>query len=279
MAKPANVEGVRELLEIATRQRPKSINYVSTLGVFSPFGAQRPRVVHEQSSIDDEKHPAANGYTASKWVGERIILTAAEKGIPCNVFRLGLVWADTEQGRYDELQREYRILKSSLLSGYGIQDYRCGMPPTPVDYVARAVAFLASRHSNGQGIFHISSSEAMAAGMFERCNELFGTSLRLLPLYEWILQIKRLHNEGRSLPVVPLIEYAFSMDEDSFYENRRRFGQTRFDCARTHNELEQAGIVAPALNETLLRAQIERMFAKDEELREYLMGDWRGSAA
>jgi len=89
-------------------------------------------------------------------------MTADERGIPCNIFRLGLVWADTQQGRYDELQREYRIFKSCLLSGYGIRDYKYEMTPTPVDYVARAVVFLANRHCEGRGIFHIALSSQMA---------------------------------------------------------------------------------------------------------------------
>lgn len=38
MAKPANVESARQLLHIATTDRPKLINYISTLGIFRPPG-------------------------------------------------------------------------------------------------------------------------------------------------------------------------------------------------------------------------------------------------
>ena len=69
----------------------------------------------EPSSIDHERHLHSRGYAASKWVGEKLLLTAGERGIPCNIFGWGLVWADSQQGRYDELQREYRIIKSCLL--------------------------------------------------------------------------------------------------------------------------------------------------------------------
>src|SRR5262249_1059531 len=137
MAKRTNVEGSRELLKLATQARPKTVNYISTLGVFSS-GTDEDRVVSEATPIDRERHRTAGGYVGSKWVGEKIFMTAAARGIPCNIFRLGLVWADTEQGRYDELQRGYRIFKSCLLSGCGIENYRYEMAPTPVDYVARA---------------------------------------------------------------------------------------------------------------------------------------------
>ena len=271
MAKAANVVGARELLKTATHLKPKLINYISTSSVFSGSITDTARVVDEESPIDHETHWASHGYAASKWVGEKLFMTASDRGIPCNIFRLGFVWADTKQGRYDELQREYRIFKSCLLSGYGIKNYRYGMAPTPVDYVVRAVVFLANSHSNGHGIFHISSSSSMAEGLFERCNEIAGTSLELVTFYDWICEIKRLHQQGRSLPAVPLIEFAFSMDEESFNNRQRTLeSSTRFDCARTRRELEHMGIVAPVMDDGLLRMYVQGMVSRDADLRDQL---------
>lgn len=274
MAKPANVGSAKELLKLATNQKPKLINYISALGVFSSSSAGTDRVVDEASPIDDERHPCSRGYAASKWVGEKIFMLANERGIPCNIFRLGLVWADTQRGRYDELQRGYRIIKSCLMSGCGIRDFRYHSPPTPVDYAARAVVHLADRHFEGQGIFHISSPRETVDGIFERCNEVARTSFKIIPLYDWICEVRRIYHEGRSLPVLPLVQYAFSMDEGSFYEHERRIqsARTRFDCSRTHQELKHAGIVAPVLDDDLLRKCVESMLSRDEELREFSDG-------
>lgn len=270
MANAANVESARELLKLATIQAPKLINYISTLSVFSSPAAGTTRIVDETSPIDFEQHSISSGYAASKWVGEKIFMIASERGIPCNIFRLGLVWADSRQGRYDELQREYRIIKSCLLSGCGIANYRYEMPPTPVDYVAQAVVYLANRHCDGNGIFHISSSSQMIEGVFECCNEVVERSIELVSYYDWICEVKRLHGEGRSLPVVPLIEFAFSMDEGEFWEQQRRIQAARmqFDCTRTHRELERAGIAAPALCADLLRVCLDSMFSRDPELQD-----------
>jgi thioester reductase-like protein len=268
MAKAANVGAVREIVRIATRDRPKLINYISTLGVFNSSATGAGRTINERSSIADERHHASSGYLASKWVGEQILLTARARAIPCNIFRLGLVWADAAAGRFDPLQHVYRLLKSCLLCGYGIKDYRYEMAPTPVDYVARSVVYLGSRHTDGQGIFHISSPGQLTDGVFERCNELMGMSLELLPYFEWIGKLRQLHQEGRSLPIVPLLEYTFSMDRESFDDHVRGNLLTRinFDCTRTYGELESAGIVAPALNDDLLRVCIEGMLARDADL-------------
>jgi myxalamid-type nonribosomal peptide synthetase MxaA len=269
MAKAANVDAARELLKLATLQRPKLVNHISTLGIFRSDPSLASRMVSETSSIDQEKHWSSQGYVASKWVSEKIFMTAAERGIPCNIFRVGLVWPDTQQGRYDELQYGYRMLKSCLLSGYGIQNYRDEMTPTPVDFTARAIAFLANRLAKGLGIFHISSTNRKIERLFERCNEIAGTKLELKSFYDWIGELRRLHYAGRSLPAVPLLEFAFSMDEQSFLERRRliQAAGTYYDCSRTHRELEQAGIVAPELDDALLKLLLESMLARDAELR------------
>jgi thioester reductase-like protein len=272
MAKAANVDACKEILRFACCHTPKLVNYISTLGVFSAYGTDAPRIVTERSPIDQEKHLTSYGYTASKWVGEKVFMLGCEKGIPCNIFRLGLIWADTQQGRYDELQAGYRIMKTCLLSGYGIRSYSFELPPTPVDYVARAVTLLTRRYNYGQGIFHISSSKQSVDGLFERCNALANTALKLLPFYEWTREIKRLHEKGRTLPAVPLIEFTFSMEKEeltNFLKASRPF-EIQFDCTRTNQELETAGAIAPIVDDESLKLSLKSMFSSDRGLREHV---------
>jgi amino acid adenylation domain-containing protein/FkbH-like protein/thioester reductase-like protein len=269
MARAANVEGAKGLVRFAARRRLKLINYLSTLGVFSAAPTDSPRIVHEDTSIEAEHQRASEGYLASKWVSEQIFMSAHERGVPCNIFRLGLIWADARTGRYDELQHGYRMLKSCLLSGFGIESYRYAMNPTPVDYAVNAVAFLANSHPHGGGRFHIASAWQPEEGLLERCNRIAGTALRLKSEYDWIREIKRLHREGRSLPAVPLIEYAFSMDRETFDQHQRDSHRrtTTISCERTHRELEAAGISTPHLDDCLLRLTVKSMLLRDAELR------------
>lgn len=267
MAKAANVGSAKALLRFATDRRSKVVNYLSTLGVFSDSGESRR--VDEHTSIAMEMHRESRGYVASKWVAERVFEIARARNIPCNVFRLGLIWADTQQGRYDELQNVYRIFKSCLISGKAIEHYRYVMAPTPVDYAARSIVCLGAMHSNGGGVFHISGADHANKDVFERCNEIVGTSFELKSYYEWIGEIKRLHQMGISLPAVPLVEFAFAMDEDTFNRRSRsrRPSPMHIDCTRTWAELEAAGIVAPVITDELLHIYVRRMLTQDEELK------------
>lgn len=282
MAKAANVESAREIIKLATNGRVKVINYVSTLGVFSLSAGESMRVVNELTSIDKEVHRNSGGHMASKWVADKIFMTAMQKGIPCNIFRIGLMWADSQKGRFDESQHVYRTIKSCLLAGCGIEHFRYPIPPTPIDYTVRAISHLASRHRFGGEIFHISSSKQTELGIFELCNETQGISLDLLSHYEWIRQMERLHQIGKALPIVPLIEFAFGMSEDAFdrhhFENLS-MSSIRFDFSRTHEELERAGIVAPVLDDKLISLCVEAMFARDPDLKEMVgnQDEWGAS--
>ncbi len=266
MAHAANVEAVRQLVTFATKNRLKLINYVSTLGVFGV--SERARVIGETTPIDFERHPAAHGYAASKWVGDKILLNASQCGVPCNIFRLGLVWADAEAGRYDELQREYRLLKSCLLSGYGIERYRYGMAPTPVDRVARGVVFLANEHPGGDGVFHISASSQDVGDIFERCNRVMDVALDLVPFDVWIAEVKRLHDAGLSLPIVPLVQFAFYTKPASFdgYWTEYQSDHTQFDCSATERELERGGVILDGFGDDQLKLCLEWMVNRDSDL-------------
>jgi len=95
--------------------------------------------------------------------------------------------------------------------------------------------------------------------------------------------MKRHHQQGWSLPIVPLIEFAFGMDEASLSEHQRtsRAASPIVDCADTHRELERADIWAPAMSDDLIQVSVESMLARNADLyqREPLRVGQRGAAS
>jgi thioester reductase-like protein len=241
---------------------------------------QTERIVDEATPIEPEKHSVLHGYEASKWVAEKLFLAARERGIRSNIFRPGLIWADAVNGRYDEGQWPYKLLKSCLLSGYGLKDFRFPMAPTPVDHIATAVVSLAASNPEGHGIFHLSSSAQSVEDVFACCNRLAGMELDLLEATDWLAAVRRMHREGQSLPVVPLIDFALWDDQNTSHSPRYdTLGLTRFDCARTYRQLERASIVAPIFSDDLLRLAVRDMLARDRDLRRMQFHEGRKDAA
>lgn len=268
-AKAANVDSVNALLRLTTTQRPKFLNFISTLAIFNSQGQPKGRVVDEESPINAENHLTENGYETSKWVAEKIILMAQERAVPCNVYRLGLVWADSEKGRFDPQQREYRVLKSCLLAGCGITDYTYEMQPVPVDFVVDAILLLAEQNPQGGQIFHIGGTDGSLMNIFACLNELLDQSLRPLQWFNWIKKVQTLHDQGNTLPVVPFVEFSFSMDQSEFEDHQMNAKQGRqlYDWKKTQQELELSGLETPIFNHEMIKLALEYILTHDHDLR------------
>ncbi|CAH9059406.1 D-alanine--D-alanyl carrier protein ligase [Pseudoalteromonas holothuriae] len=270
--KAANVDSVNELLHIATLKRPKLFNFISTLSIFNSQGQPEGRLVDESYRLTDENHLAENGYETSKWVAEQTVWLAQERGIRCNIFRLGLVWADSEQGRFDPLQREYRVLESCLLTGCGINDYSYGVTPIPVDYVAEAISILAEQNPQGMQVFHIGGSKGTTFNISACSEGVAQQPLKPLSWFNWIKTVEALHNQGQTLPVVPFIEFGFDMkqhDFESFLVDNPP-DNTTFDWGKTQEELRISGLEPPVFDDNMIQLAMQYIQAHHPKLREQL---------
>lgn len=272
-AKAANVDSINELLRLVTTQRPKFLNFISTLAVFNSQGQPKGRVVDEESPISTENHLAANGYETSKWVAEKIILLAQDRGIPCNIYRLGLVWADSKKGRFDPQQREFRVLESCLLASCGITDYAYEVQPIPVDYVVDAISLLAEQNPQGGQIFHIGGTEGSVMNICTCMDDLPNKSLKPLSWFNWIKEVQTLHDQGRTLPVVPFVEFVFSMNKNEFenYQMNIKQSRTLYDWKKTRQELELSGLETPVFDRKMIRLALEYILTHSTSISDYPM--------
>lgn len=264
-AKAANVDCLNELLRLSITKQPKLFNHVSTLSIFNPDGHPLGRIIDEASQINDENHLAVNGYETSKWVAEKIVLLAQNRGLPCNIYRLGLVWADTEKGRFDPQQREYRILESCVLAGYGITNYAYDTLPVPVDYVANAISILAKMNPLGGKIFHIGGSEGEEINICECLDDKLKSTIKPMSLYNWIKHVKSLHLQGQTLPSVPFVAYAFSMDQKSFEDYQVNAAQkcTLYNWGKTQEELKLLGLTIPIFDHEMIRLALNYILSSN----------------
>ncbi len=93
-----NVVGTQEVLRLACTSRPKRVNFVSTVQFFVFGGhASCPPTVDETTPLELASD-SWGGYAQSKWVAERMVWIAAERGLPVSVFRPALVVGCSKTG-------------------------------------------------------------------------------------------------------------------------------------------------------------------------------------
>ncbi|MBR8640042.1 thioester reductase domain-containing protein [Streptomyces tuirus] len=200
--KPANVDGTRTLLHLAAEGRPKTFHHLSTLGVFRPGDEARP--VTEDSPIDGERHPFGRGYAASKWVSDRLVEHAFERGASGGIYRLGRIWAHSATGAVNPDDMFSRLLTSCAALGCHPADPGLDESLLPVDVLAGALVALLGDGDGTGSVHHLHHPGTIGPGAFLAVHDrLRGTHSEELPLTAWLHRLRRATERGRTCRSCP----------------------------------------------------------------------------
>lgn len=151
-----NVLGLHEIIRFAFHGRIKPVHHLSTAAIW-PMGAHY--TFWEKDSI--EHGQALNlGYDEAKWVAERCLLFAEERGLPVARYRPGEVGGDSVTGRCVTDHFVVAAIKGFVQFGaFPALDMEVDV--APIDYVARAMVYLMF-HRNPLGrAFHLTNPYRM----------------------------------------------------------------------------------------------------------------------
>jgi myxalamid-type nonribosomal peptide synthetase MxaA len=236
--KPINVDGVREIIALACRARVKPIHYLSTTAVW-PMGADR--AFDEDSDLDHDLLLNL-AYDETKWVAEKMLRQAADRGVPVAVYRPGEVSGDSRTGASDETHLANAFAKGSLQAGVFPALGR--LDAAPVDYVARALVYLMTRPDSLGRVFHLCNPDAMNADQAYAWFRERGYRFDVVPFDEWrrkILEDPALEDNAL-YPFAPLLE--------EFGDHSMQLPHWRTE--RTLRALEGSGIRCAPLDADLL---------------------------
>ncbi len=250
--KKGNVGGAIEILQLAAAKKTKPIHYTSTVGIFDVSSPENNIPADETTDIDKEQHPLSSGYGGSKWVAEKLMQRAKSRGMPINIYRLGLVTGDTDRGRNDPGQWFHQLLVSCVelnKTFYGMPQFRIQM--APVDFTAKAMITLAMDHKSQNGIFHISAPENGLLEDYLQMNSPL--ALEAIPLKEWLNLAKAYQNQGDKVSVNILLSLFSGLNSDQLAEAQASIQIARpLDSQRTINLLKEKGVNFPTVGRRLI---------------------------
>ncbi|MFC9681060.1 amino acid adenylation domain-containing protein [Streptomyces sp. NPDC056948] len=246
--KPANVEGTRTLLRLAAEGRPKAFHHLSTLGVFRP--GQDSRLVTEDSPTDGEKHPFGNGYAASKWVADRLVERAFERGAAGGIHRLGRIWAHTSTGAVGPDDMFSRLLTSCAALGCHPVGPDLEEALLPVDVLARALVGLILAGTGTARVHHLHHPRSVGAGVFmSGYDRMRGTVSEAVPLTVWLNRLRRASERGQDLPILPYQAY---LEEHARNAPEPRQPTLEFENDRTLHRLRDLAVAIPNIDEAAI---------------------------
>ena len=94
------------------------------------------------------------GYSLSKWVAERLISQARERGLPASIYRFGRIGGDTRSGAGNVNDFLSLMLKGCIQLGK-VTDWSGGLGLTPVNYLSCYIVALALNGSKAGATYHL----------------------------------------------------------------------------------------------------------------------------
>lgn len=253
--KAANVLGTQEVLRLACRIKTKPVHFISTPSVFSAAVDSEVRVIREQDSLKDSEIPTG-GYSQSKWVAEKLVASAQERGLPVCVYRPGRISGHSQTGVFNPNDFLYRLIIGCIQLG-SAPDEDIAEDIVPVDYASRAIVHLSKREKSPGKAFHLVNPQLLHSDMLINVIRSFGYPLQQTSYDRWRAELIKVagHSPGHALyPLVPFFP-ARGSDRTSkmkFSEKRSNSVVLQFDCRNTHNGLAGTSIICPPIDEQLL---------------------------
>lgn len=218
------------------------------------FGGDR-RVLEDQSLDEHVEFLRYDiGYSASKWVCEKLVWEAKKLGLPVRVYRPGFIMGDSRTGAGNADDFVGRAVRGMI---------QCGLCPdlpnqrkefVPVDYVSKAIVAIGARADTDGRAFHLVPPDPQRSVDLNDFHDLLrqcGYSLETLPYPRWV---ERLMEECRSRdnPLCSLIP----MLCDPVHERMTRWELYErmpvYDASETIAALKDSGIEHAYMDRALL---------------------------
>jgi NAD(P)-dependent dehydrogenase (short-subunit alcohol dehydrogenase family) len=160
----ANVEGTRHALQLAEAVDAAHFHQVSSIAAAGLYKGRWTEDMFDEA-VDVDNNP----YYATKHESERVV--RQESTVPWRVYRPGIVVGHSETGEIDKIDGPYyffraiqrlRSLAPSWLRGIGIEGGQINL--VPVDYVAKAMDYLAHQPGLDGRAFSLTDPEPMTVG-------------------------------------------------------------------------------------------------------------------
>lgn len=249
--KAANVLGTQEIIRLASTVKRKPLHHVSSIAVFES-AAYAGKVVQEQDSFD-EHEGIFLGYSQTKWVSEKLVKVAAERGLPVTIYRPPLIAGHSETGVSNTEDFICLMLKGCvLMRSFPDIDYSLDM--SPVDYVSRAIVYLSQQPESISKAFHLQHPQPIHLSQLVDWVSTLGYEIDRLPYEEWLekLQTTAVSPENPLFTLRPFLLQRWSEEQltaTELYTKDRR--PAEISCQETLDALEGSGITCPPLDTQL----------------------------
>jgi len=196
--KDTNVNGTKTAIHLATKGKLKPLHFISTISII-PDRSKSESFEIETNDGDLIFH--IGGYSQSKWVAEKIIIRAFDKGLPGTIFRPSTIGGDVSSGVSNPIDLVNRIICSIILLNSYPENIAGYINWAPVNFCSSTIVEIGQNWNKANHlIFHLVN---------EKCNtswkkiissiKSYGYNIKPVKDEEWIEMLKNKSLESEIL--------------------------------------------------------------------------------
>jgi thioester reductase-like protein len=237
----ANVIGTNEVLRLAFEGRPKELNYVSTTFI---FGWAVKSVLYETDG-NQKMELLDFGYSQSKWVAEKVVEDARDKGLSVRIFRPALV-SPSVSGGGNNFDIAVRLVAFMVNHGIGV-DALNQVSFVPADVVANNIVAISTTSGTENKTYHVVRDDyANMLDITGLITKATGRQFEIFSIADFVPElIRRCRKEDLLFPLLDFL--VGSVDNISAMEFKR-YDSSSYQMARDASAM---GIPDPSLEDTV----------------------------
>lgn len=252
--KAPNVLGTQEVLRLACLNQVKPVHFISTIGVVKPNNPDT-QLVREDACLDETKM-SAGGYTQSKWVAEKLVAIARERGLPVCIYRPGRISGHSQTGVCNTGDHTYRMIKGCIqLGSVPNQDVQLNL--SPCDYVSQAIVHLSRQRASFGKAFHLRNQKPLNLSEMIQYMRSLGYPIERISRDKWRSQLVNNPNasENALYPLISIFSAGEPHVKASHADSDRQISpptSPQYDCQNTLAGLAGSSIICPPVDQQLL---------------------------
>ena len=258
--KPTNVLGTQELLKLACQFKVKPFHYISTDAVFDSSSYYDKEVTELEPTTYTEGIDL--GYTQSKWVAEKLVTIARDRGLPVSIYRPPLIAGDSQTGIWNTDDFTCRFIKGCIQMG-SMPNMNCAITIVPVDYVSRAIVCLSQQRVSQGLAFHLNNPNFSTWEDIAKWLNNSGYQVRQIAYEKWeakLIQTSSLQDNALT-GLLPFFLRRWSQEQLTFAELGQR--RVKLNCQNTVARLADSSIHCPPVDAKLLQTYFTYLIASN----------------
>jgi thioester reductase-like protein len=195
------------------------------------------------------------GYSESKWVSERLVREASQRGLFTTIFRPGDIAGSSVTGIWKLDDFTSRLLVSYMQTKT-IPETDIGVSLIPVDYISSAIVLISRNEKCAGKAFNLVNDDGVTSKQLMNMLNKNGYDIIAIPYEEWQKNLFDSTIENNALKALDYLFRESPADERSIV---RRYGnlKPKTDISNTLDLLKDSHIRFPVIDEKTLALYVD----------------------